>query len=246
MFRRVCRSRAMHRALRLNVPKFDVLHLHSIFLWPTTAAAVSARMHRKPYVLTTHGMLVPDLIWRKNWMAKMAWISLFERRNIENAEAIHFTSQHEEKEFRALRLKHRRAVVIPNIVDPPHADDLIKSGGNWLPNSRFILFLGRVSQEKGLDRLIPAMAAVRDADLVIVGNDEEEYQRSLKGLAFREGVADRVHFLGPVHGPEKWSWLRAAAMLVLPSYSENFGMVVLEAMAVGCPVVGHAGGWATC
>ena len=100
-----------------------------------------------------------------------------------------------------------------------------------------VVFLGRVNWKKGLDRLIPAMAHIPDADLVIAGNDEENYQPVLVKLAESLGVQERVRFVGPVDGSQKWELLRKAELLVLPSYSENFGNVVLEAMSVGCPVV---------
>ena len=81
------------------------------------------------------------------------------------------------------------------------------------------------------------MRQVSNADLLVAGNDEENYRPELEALATRCGVADRVRFVGPVEGDRKWDLLSSARILALPSYSENFGNVVLEAMAVGCPVV---------
>ena len=101
----------------------------------------------------------------------------------------------------------------------------------------YVLFLGRLNWKKGLDRLIPAMQQVTNADLLIAGNDEENYRPQLEALARRCGVVDRVRFLGPVHGEKKWALLSSAQILALPSYSENFGNVVLEAMAAGCAVI---------
>jgi glycosyltransferase involved in cell wall biosynthesis len=101
----------------------------------------------------------------------------------------------------------------------------------------YVLFLGRLSWKKGLDRLIPAMAQVPNADLLIAGNDEESYRPELEALVRRSGLVDRVRFLGAVQGQQKWQLLSSAEILALPSYSENFGNVVLEAMAVGCAVI---------
>src|SRR5262249_52984073 len=100
-----------------------------------------------------------------------------------------------------------------------------------------ILSLGRINWKKGLDRLIMAMALVPDAHLVIAGNDEEGYQPHLKVLAAVHGVAERVQFVGPVHGADKWELMRTADVFALPLYNENFGNGVLEAMACGVPVV---------
>jgi glycosyltransferase involved in cell wall biosynthesis len=106
-----------------------------------------------------------------------------------------------------------------------------------LKRQPLILFLGRINWKKGLDRLIPALALVPRAQLVIAGNDEEKYSVFLRKLIDRCGVQDRVTFTGAVHGDDKVALLRAATIFVLPSYSENFGIAVLEAMAYGCPVI---------
>ena len=100
--RRLYRSPAMAKALRENVSGFDVIHLHSVFLWPTAVAAAIARRARVPYVLAPRGMLVADLIQRKSSLLKRAWIELFERRNLAGAAAIHVTSDVEAEEIRAL------------------------------------------------------------------------------------------------------------------------------------------------
>ena len=232
--RRIYRSPQMSRVLNSSITNFDIVHLHSVFLWPTSIAAHAARRFAVPYVLSPRGMLVRGLIDRKSAFVKKAWIALFERRTIENAAAMHFTSQIEANEFQSLGLQCRRSVVIANGVDLPPEDFVGKSFPYRQP---FILFLGRLNWKKGLDLLIPAMARVPEAELIIAGNDEENYRVKLEDLARRSSVANRVRFIGPVHGPEKWQLLRSASLFVLPSYSENFGIAVLEAMAVGCPVI---------
>ena len=100
-----------------------------------------------------------------------------------------------------------------------------------------VLYLGRINWKKGLDRLIPAMALVPSAHLVVAGNDEEGYTNHLKSLAHQSCVSDRIHFVGPIYGDRKWKAFAAADIFALPSYSENFGIAVLEAMSAGVPVV---------
>jgi glycosyltransferase involved in cell wall biosynthesis len=99
------------------------------------------------------------------------------------------------------------------------------------------LFLSRISWKKGLDRLLQAWTEVPDLALVIAGYDDEGYQAKLEDIARTLGIADRVHFVGPASDDHKWALYEAAEMFVLPSYNENFGNVVAEAMAMACPVV---------
>lgn len=234
--RRLYRSPAMGTALHEQAAAFDALHLHSVFLWPTTAAARAARRARVPYLISPRGMLVPDLIRKKSRAIKTAWIGLFERSNIAGAAAIHMTSEVEASELRKMGLPARRVVVIANGLDVP--GDLPRRPRQALiPAAPTVLSLGRVNWKKGLDRLIAAMAHVEGARLLIAGNDEEAYRPKLEDLARVHGVADRVEFKGAVHGDAKWDLISRAGVFVLASYSENFGNVVLEAMACGVPVV---------
>ncbi|HEX8153940.1 MAG TPA: glycosyltransferase, partial [Thermoanaerobaculia bacterium] len=98
-------------------------------------------------------------------------------------------------------------------------------------------FLGRINWKKGIDALILAMRDVPEAKLVIGGNDEENLTPKLRDLARRNGVDHRVTFRGPLHGAAKDELLAGATLFVLPSTSENFGNVVVEAMAMETPVI---------
>ena len=240
--RRLYYSPAMARALREECGRFDAVHLHSVFLWPTWAAARAAVRAGVPYLLSPRGMLVQDIIARKSALLKRGWIALIERRNLENAAGIHVTSRVEALELR------RFGFALPALHEAPNGVDVEENGGaaGALPaeieallgsGRPVILALGRINWKKGLDRLIPALARVPEAVLLVVGNDEEGHTACLRDLARREGVFDRVVFSGPAFGRAKAALYRRAAVLALASYSENFGNVVLEAMAEGCPVV---------
>jgi len=234
--RRLYRSPEMGRAIQAEVMKFDVLHLHSVFLWPTLAAARAARAAGVPYILAPRGMLVGDLIERKSRLLKTLWIKLLERANLSGAAAIHVTSKLEKAEFAKLGIPVRRVVVVANGIDLPN---LIQPhpGPAATTQKPYVLSLGRINWKKGLDRLVSAMAYVPDAELVIAGNDEENYQPRLEAMVRDLHLSTRVRFLGPVHDAEKWQLIRSATLFILPSYSENFGIAALEAMACGCPVV---------
>src|SRR5262249_39265180 len=157
-----------------KVASFDIVHLHSVFLWPTSVAAQAARKAGVPYVLSPRGMLVADLICRKNSLAKRSWIALFGRRNIEKGAAVHLTSEIEASELRALGFHCAHLTVVANGIELPEL--LTRAPGATFSNSMrrpYVLFLGRLIWKKGLDRLIPAMQQFTDADLLIAGNDEE-------------------------------------------------------------------------
>ncbi|HEY4592285.1 MAG TPA: glycosyltransferase, partial [Thermoanaerobaculia bacterium] len=190
-----------------------------------------------PYVLSPRGMLVPELIQAHGRWRKLAWMALAERRTIERAAALHATSALEAAEAARLGFPLPPVAVVPNGIAPePWDGDL----GALSPPVReivegapFLLFLGRLSWKKGLDRLIPALAEIPGALLAVAGNDEEALRPVLERLTRDSG---QVRFLGPVHGADKAALLHRTAALVLPSRSENFGNVVLESWAAGRPV----------
>jgi glycosyltransferase involved in cell wall biosynthesis len=218
--RRVYYSPAMRTLLHKRVSDFDVVHAHSVFLWPTAIAARTAHAAGVPYLISPRGMLVPELVRSKSRFAKTAWITLVERRNFANACAIHFTSERELDDARRMKVPAPRAVVVPNGIDLPPLSPVPREPG-------LVLFLGRINWKKGVDRLIEAMQRVPDARLVVAGRAEGEPLPA----------AERVTFAGEVLGDEKDALLRRAEVLVLPSLSENFGNVVLEAMARSTPVI---------
>jgi len=232
--KRIYRSAAMNRALHATVASFDVVHIHYIWVWTTVAAAAAARKHDVPYVLAPRGMLVADLIRRKSMLAKRLWLTLFGRRDVERAAAIHVTSTAEAENLRALGFTLPRISLIENGIEAPAEACAADETASDAP---YILFLGRISWKKGLDRLLRALTSVDTADLIIAGYDENGYSAELKQLARKLGVEDRVQFVGPAENEAKWRLLRGARCFVLSSYNENFGMAVLEAMAAGCPVV---------
>jgi len=240
--RRLYYSPQMKRVLESECATFDIVHLHSVYLWPTWAAARAALRSRTPYLLAPRGMLVRELIERKSALVKKVWIRFIERGNVEHAAGIHVTSAAEADELARFGFRLPTVYEVPNGVAtgrdeesaealPRHVQDILKG------DRQVILSLGRIHWKKGLDRLIGALVYVPEALLLIVGNDEEDYTPKLKKLAANAGVSGRVIFAKPVFGAAKTALYRKVALFALASYSENFGNVVVEAMAEGCPVV---------
>jgi glycosyltransferase involved in cell wall biosynthesis len=240
LLRRLYWAPALGHALGREIGKFDVVHLHSVFLWPTWAGARAARNAGVPYVLSPRGMLIRDLIDRRSWLAKTAWIQIIERMNVEQADAVHLTSQLEATELQRFGWSLSREVVIPNGVDEPTSysgeiSDDVKAVAAEQP---LVLFFGRLSWKKGLDRLLRGFAGTRAGKLAIVGTDDEGLAPRLTRLAEELRITDRVLILPrTIVGSEKERLFAATRIFVLTSYSENFGNTVLEAMRRGSPVV---------
>jgi glycosyltransferase involved in cell wall biosynthesis len=228
--RRLYFSPAMRRALAERTNAYDVLHLHSVFLWPTFAAARAAERAHVPYIVSPRGMLVPDLIRRKSSFAKRSWIRAVEQRTFRQAAAIHFTAQLEWDDAGQIDIPLPDPFIVPNGINLPPDSTRARSNDT-------LLFLGRINWKKGVDRLLDAVTMLPGVKVVIAGNDEESLTPKLREQAARNGITDRIDFRGPVAGAVKEELLQTASALVLPSFSENFGNVILEAMAVGLPVI---------
>jgi glycosyltransferase involved in cell wall biosynthesis len=151
---------------------------------------------------------------------------------------LHITAELERTEIRALRLPEPGIVAaVPNGVDWPAQHLPLSATPFAALTGPYALFLSRINWKKGLDRLITAWQWVPQLPLLIAGNDEDGYRAQLERLATSLGIADRVHFVGSVDDEHKWALYERAELFLLPSYSENFGIVVAEAMLMGCPVL---------
>lgn len=245
-FRKFEYSRVFHKKLAEAVSQFDLIHIDSIFRATSTLGGYYARKCKKPHLISPRGSLMKKPLKKKSSLKKKIYLALVEKRNLARAGVIHFTTEREKGEYEALGLPARKAVVIPNGLDP--ADLNQETPANFFRNKfgidkskKIILFLSRISWKKGLDTLISACADVfedfPDALLVIVGSDDEGYQKKVEDIINKNGVKSSVIFAGLLLGKDKIAVLRESDVFVLPSYSENFGMAVIEAMYFGLPVV---------
>lgn len=217
----------------------DVFHTNSCWLPMSARTAMWARETGCKVVYTPHGMLEPWIMRRHYWTKKLPASMLFQRKGIQMANLLHATADSEKDNL--LRLGWNRKIeVIPNCVEV----DKIMMKQSWKRNKE-ILFLSRVHVKKGINFLIEAVACLKE-DLQgyairIAGEGDEAYIAELKSLTEKLGVADLVHFEGGVYGDRKWELFRQADLFVLPTHSENFGIVVAEALATGTPVVTTVG-----
>jgi glycosyltransferase involved in cell wall biosynthesis len=218
--------------LRANLRRFDVMHVHGLYLFPTLVSAFTARHAHVPYIHQPHGALTA--YHRAHHPGrKTVYEALFERRNLRCAAAVRYDSQCERDE--ALARNFPRGVVIPPGTPTPRPG----SRAERVPGR--IVFLGRLSAKKGVDVLLEALPlvirAVPTAHLVVAGPDEEGIGEKVRERARALGVAERVTLRGLVEDQQKVDLLRTAGVLAAPSIAESFGATVTEAMAVETPVV---------
>jgi glycosyltransferase involved in cell wall biosynthesis len=240
ILRRLYWSPPLRRALVRDIAQFDLAHLHSVFLWPPWMAARAVRAHGVPYVVSPRGMLVPELIRRKNRWIKQAWIAWADRPTLEHAAAIHTTSTVEARHLAGFGWSLSKIVTIPHGVDDPSPSSSALSPDIAAAIARgpIVLALGRISWEKGLDRLLAALPHAVDAKVVIAGDYLEGHAAFLATEAERLGVTARVTIIGRhVAGADKEALFGAARLFAMTSLSENFGLAAFEAMRRGVPVV---------
>jgi glycosyltransferase involved in cell wall biosynthesis len=187
-------------------------------------------------------MLVKRLIKSRNQLLKSVWIALIEKSNLERAAAIHATSPLEAEEMLKFGLRLPRIAVVPNgsaALEAKASDAGLSADIAALDSAQpLILFFGRISRVKGLDRLLRAFARTRQGILAIVGTDDEGLAPVLIKLAYDLKVDDRVRFVPrTVSVTDKERVFASARVFVLPSYSESFGNVVLEALQRSVPVI---------
>lgn len=239
-------SLELTHALKRNLNSVDIVYLPAVWNYPTTVAAYYCRKYRKPYIVALKGVLYPYTKSKSAWK-KWPYYKLFAERNIKNATAIHYTSEDEANRCHSLFLGLKnQAIIIPNGIELSEFNNLpsrenLRKRYPILKDKKIVLFLGRINWIKGLDILVKAYSRLvkerDDVHLLIVGSDEEGYKGKVKGWLKDEGALKRVSFTGMLSGREKLEAFAGSDVFVLPSYSENFGMAVVEAMAFNLPVI---------
>ena len=232
----------VRRRLVREMPHNDaIVHDHGLWLPSNYVTARTAARNAIPYVVSVRGMLEPWSLQQQRFRKRLAW-QVYQRRILANAAVLHATAESEAEAIRSLGLKTPIAV-IPNGVSVP-GEEVYPKGTR---GTRRALFLSRVHPKKGLVHLLGAWAKLRPEgwELIIAGPDEDGHRAELEALTNRFGLNDAVSFLGAFADSEKWDLYASADLFVLPTHSENFGIVVAEAMAMGLPVITTKGApWA--
>jgi glycosyltransferase involved in cell wall biosynthesis len=225
------------------LPRCEVLHIHNLWQYPQYAAYRMAATRGLPYIASPHGGLDPFQRSHGRLRKRASWL-LWQRQMLDGAALIHVTTK-AEGDLMADIAPHVPRRVIPCGV---HTGEFAKlpAGAQFRDrhlagyNGPLILFLSRLTYKKGLDALVRGFAHTRrelESRLAIVGPDDEGLQPALERLANRLGVREDVCFTGPLYGEDRLGALASADVWALPSYTENFGIAVVEALAAGCAVV---------
>lgn len=210
-----------------------LLHDHGLWLPTNHSAAIVARSRGIPLIISPRGMLQPWALNHRALKKQLAWV-LYQRRDLQSAQVLHATAPHEAENLRRIGLTQPIAV-IPNGVDLPSGVEPLR----WTEGHRLALFLSRVHPVKGLLNLVDAWGMVRPAGwrMLIAGPDEDGHRAVVEERIRAAGLMADFEFVGPVDGERKAELYRKVHIFVLPSFTENFGVVVAEALAHGIPVV---------
>ena len=244
--------------LNANARQFDLAHIHAIFSPVTTLAATIARGHNLPYIIRPCGMLDPADLQKKRQL-KQIYAALLEGPNLAGAAAIHFTSKEEARISERFGLEITGKMPVPqdfgvqnSTGKMPVPQDLIiplgvTTAGSFAKRLResqvpIVLFISRIEPKKGLDLLIPALESILESGIefqfILAGSNPQDadYEAGIKVKIQHSSLAKYTTITGFVSGDRKNELLTNADLFVLPSYYENFGIAVAEAMAAGVPV----------
>jgi len=236
-------GRSLRRALAQFAPGSDLMHIHTLWNGASIHAGRYARRNGLPYLVTPHGMLHRYCMRSSAWRKRLCWW-LVERKNLRHAAGIHFLNRAEQQGSALVSDLGTPAFVVPNGVDLEPFEDVrpnwLRSQHPSLSDRRVMLYLGRLHWIKGLDVQLEALGLLSErlGDLVwvLVGPDAGEWE-GLRRRADGMGLVDRVLWLGPMHGRERFDALAAADVVVMTSFYECHSLVVNEALAAGRPLV---------
>ena len=229
-----------------HVTEFHVVHIHALFSYTSIVAAVIARREGVPYVIRPLGVLNKWGMTNRRRTLKKISLHWIEWPILRSASAVHYTSKAEQLEA---SLAHPGIASLPSAVIPLAIEAVNPSAESAGFFARFpeasgrpvVLFLSRLDRKKGLELLLEAFARVRSSVdrslLVIAGEGTPGYTASLRARADALNLNRDIVWAGFLSGDEKTAALAAATIFVLPSFSENFGIAALEALAVGVPVI---------
>ncbi len=222
--------------INLNQSDPDLFHGQGIWQMPVHQMAKMARKKGVPYVITPRGMLEPWSLEQSKLKKKIA-LFLFQHKDLKKATCLHATAESEAESIRNLGYKNPIAI-IPNGINL----DEFPGYKKLKKEKKKILFLSRIHPKKGIELLFDAWEQLTKNQknnwvVEIIGNGDKSYINQLKELLKAKGLAKEIIIKDPVFGQDKVKAYQSADLFVLPTYSENFGIVIAEALACNVPVI---------
>jgi glycosyltransferase involved in cell wall biosynthesis len=234
-------SAALTRWLWKYIREYDLIHNHYLFSYAPTCAAALARYYKIPYIVRPIGQLTPWALSQSK-LKKQIYTFLIERSNLNQAAAIHCTSWEEANHVRNFGINTIKFISPLGVEQPPsipEAKQKIQITYKINQNKTIILFLSRIHLKKRLDLLIYALSQLpkNKFHLIIAGTGNKDYTSHIRRTIIELGLTSNISWAGFVTGESKDLLLQGSDIFVLPSFSENFGIAIAEAMAAGLPVV---------
>ena len=217
---------------------YDLYHANGLWTCPTHFTAEIAKKQNKPCVIAPHGMLYPQALQVSAWKKKIV-STVFQRKDLETASCLQATCMAELEHIRAFGLNNPVAVIPNGLV----IDDSLEIRKTSNSVRRFA-FVGRLNRIKDVDLLLSAWSKLgdktRNCELLIIGDGDTAYKKELEEFATANKL-NNVRFLGFIMGKDLQKLVHSIDFQILPSKSENFGMVVPEALIQGVPVIASKG-----
>lgn len=227
-----------YSGLRNNLIKsnYSLLHGQGIWEFPVHLMSSLAREFRVPYIISPRGMLEPWSLNQKKVKKRIAML-LFQKKDLQMADCIHATANSEAKNLRVLGFTNPIAI-IPNGINLLDYPDFNKINNT----KRKLLFLSRIHEKKGIELLINSWneldsSYTKNWRIEIIGSGKDDYIQKLRDLINKYQLDSSIEISKSVYGIEKLKKYQSSDLFVLPSYSENFGIVIAEALACKLPVI---------
>lgn len=244
---------AMHRLIKKNKGHTVVIHTHGIWDITHVLSSFMAFLYRVPLIVSPRGMLMPLSMEIKSVKKKLAWVT-YERFIIKRCAGFLVTSEDEFQSVR--RISNKPIAVIPNGVPLPittagkqlyDENEKLVFGETKRSGEKVLLYLSRLHPQKNIESLLKAWSSLKSQKMLenwrlyVVGPGSESYRRELISMTVCDGCQTDITFFDEASEEEKQHFFDVSSAFILPSYSENFGISVAEAMINGMPIIATTG-----
>jgi glycosyltransferase involved in cell wall biosynthesis len=244
MFSKLYLSMSMLAFLLKNIKKYDVVHIHSIFNFPAAISLIISQFFKKKIILSPRGILDKDLIENKNTIMKKIWLYLLKNTLSKNVKFFHATTEFEKKKIK-FYYENNDIKVIANGIDEnlflkkKISRKINNKYSKYFKKKNNLLYLGRIDKKKNIELILKSIKNAQLSNFVlnVVGTGDKQYLKYLLNLSYKLNLNDNINFINHLDNESKIYFYKKSSHLLLPSKSENFANVVLEAIFFGKSVL---------